>query len=655
MKTTIENNLLNITDILRRDVGINGAMQSLEQMSWLLLLKYIDELYSINFTGENVSIDEGMRWSCWSDYENNGHLPPKELIHFVKHDLFPYFASRERFERAVNLPHSMSGIVNSVFSNITNRIISGVTLERVIHQLNQINLFDIESVGPAYERLIRNMSSNAGQSGEFYSPRSTISAIVEVLHPCSNEKIYDPTLGSCGFLVEAFKRMRIANTHQDKTSGDIFYGCELSPSAYLIGLTNMLLHGIVKPNICLGNALTKEIITEEGSGYDLIFSNPPFGKLDKQFLYEINEHELVFADSIFVKHIFEKLNHGGRAAVIVPERFLFDKNKNSVKLRRKLLDEFNLHTILSLPSGIMLPYTAVKVSVLFIERTHRTEDIWYYDLQSSKKLSKNNQLLESDFKDFTVKYDSRTASDNSWLVSRGELDEYDDFSAKSPNQANRVAPKSPLEILSSLRTKEHNIRKLYGKLEQIVDNSNIKNNCNQRIQVKIEDVFSTTSGKLLSKKVIKETGKYPVYGGNGIMGYHDEFNLKGENILIGRVGSLSGNIHYTTDKIWLTNNSFSIEVKNNHKVYLPYLAKVLKSIDLNKAAAGTAQASISYSKIKNICFSLPDYDAQVRLSDWMDDLIGVTEETNQILASQAEDLNILQDNLVAFTCKTFEA
>jgi type I restriction enzyme M protein len=414
----ISNKINRLTDILRRDDGISGAMHYTEQISWVLFLKFLND-YEEQKADEAIIenkeyiyvLPEELRWPQWAAPQDaQGKLDVKraktgdELKDFVNDTLFPYLKS---CNDDVQDTHSMRYKIGAIFEYLDNRIVSGHTLREVLDIIDSMNFQsqdDLFELSRIYEDLLKGMGSDGGNSGEFYTPRAVIKAMVQVLDPQVGETVYDGALGSAGFLVEAFEHMRqqeMSATQLDFLRSHTFHGMEKTSLGYVMGMMNMILHGIESPDVAKGNTLAQNIMDfTERDRHDVILANPPFGgkenaAMQANFTVKSNATEL-----LFMQHFMKRLKVGGRAAILIPEGILFQSNNAFAKVKKDLLDGFNLHTILSLPSGVFLPYSGVKTNVIFFDRAGSTSQIWYYEINPAKKLTKNNPITADHLAEF---------------------------------------------------------------------------------------------------------------------------------------------------------------------------------------------------------------------------------------------------------------
>lgn len=291
-------------------------------------------------------------------------------------------------------------------------------------------------------------------------------------------------MGSCGFLIEAYNHIRYENIAENKQrdlstkqlkflNEDTFFGNEKTPLSYVMGVMNMILHGIESPNISKTNTLTKDIRgLEEKDRYDVILANPPFGGKEKEQIQQNFPIKSNATELLFLQHMMNSLKLNGKCGVVIPEGVLFQTNKAFTSVKKDLLERFNLHTILSLPSGVFLPYSGVKTNVLFFDRKGATSEIFYYEVNPDKKLTKNRPINENHFKEFLEIYKERKITKNSWIVKVEDIKDYD-ISAKNPNKNETIEYKSPMELVKIIKENSKEIETLMNEVEDILNGKDI--------------------------------------------------------------------------------------------------------------------------------------------------------------------------------------
>lgn len=480
----LQKKIVRMTDILRRDGGVSGIIQYTEQISWILLLKFLDFINSKKereslLVGEKYLsiIEEKYLWSNWA-CRDDGDLvieelsDENELIDYINHDLFPYL--RDLSTNRIQDSESFNYKISSIFLHIDNKITSGHTLRKMLDIIDSINLEsskEILELAQVYEELLQSMGGAGGYAGEIYTPRPLVRTIVKALGPEIGETIYDGAAGSCGFLVGAYnyltlERNKISPLQWEKIQTGTFFGCEKTAVAYVMGMVNLLIHGVESPNLLLGNTLQENVHNiEKEDCYDIIIANPPFGgkenkEIQKNFPIQSSETEL-----LFLQHFMSKLKDNGKAAIIVPEGMLSNTSSSYRDIKQALIDDFNLHTILSLPVGTFLPYSGVKTNVLFFDRRGSTSNVWYYECEIDKKLSKNNIISDQHLNDFLEKFSQRLISKKSWFVSVSNLIKDFDFSARNPNKIKKVELEAPFKIIEQVTKKNNQIFELVNTIK----------------------------------------------------------------------------------------------------------------------------------------------------------------------------------------------
>lgn len=480
----MESKINRITDILRRDDGISGAMMYTEQISWILFLKFLHdyeeekvEEAELDGTTYTPILRGDYAWDVWACPKNEGKLDLQrahsgdDLLQFVNGKLFPFLQS---FKSITEDPKSVKYKIGAIFEFLSNRIANGHTLREILDLVDAMNFHnsaDLFQLSQVYEKLLKDMGSDGGNSGEFYTPRALVRAIVEAVDPRIGETIYDPACGTCGFLIEAYNHIRpgeLSTSQLKFLSEDTFFGNEKTPLSYVMGVMNMILHGVESPNIAKANTLTRDIRGfEEKDRYDVILANPPFGGKEKEQIQQNFPIRSNATELLFLQYMMKALRLGGRCGVVVPEGVLFQTGTAFAAVKKELIERFNLHTIVSLPAGVFLPYSGVKTNVLFFDRAGETSDIWYYEVNPPYKLTKNKPISYEHFAEFLELRKVRGISDNSWIVNVNNIKEYD-ISAKNPNRNEAVDHKSPLELVEKIKENNSEIAVLLDEIEGIL-------------------------------------------------------------------------------------------------------------------------------------------------------------------------------------------
>ena len=488
----MESKINRITDILRRDDGISGAMHYTEQISWVLFLKFLADLEEskaedAELDGETYTyiLNEKYRWQNWAVLKVDGKKDiinsksGDDLLEFVNKELFPYLKG---FKSITENPKSIKYKIGAIFEFLDNRIANGHTLREVLDIIDEMdfhNQSDLFQLSLIYEKLLKDMGSDGGNSGEFYTPRPLIKVITDVVNPQIGQSIYDPAVGSCGFLIEAYNHIRYTDVQNNKQrdlstdqlkflNEDTFFGNEKTPLSYVMGVMNMILHGVESPNISKSNTLTKDIRgLEEKDRFDCILANPPFGGKEKEQIQQNFPIKSNATELLFLQHMMNHLKLGGKCGVVIPEGVLFQTNNAFQSVKKDLLERFNVHTILSLPSGVFLPYSAVKTNVVFFDRVGSTNDIYYYEVNPAFKLTKNKPINIDHFAEFLDSWESRKITPNSWIVNVNDIKDFD-ISAKNPNKNDAIEHKSPIELVENIKLNNALINDLLDEVEEIL-------------------------------------------------------------------------------------------------------------------------------------------------------------------------------------------
>lgn len=465
-----EQTFKNIDDVLWKDAGCTSELDYTEQSSWLLFLKYLDTLETDKAMAAALEgkpytyiLDEPYRWNSWAapkgadgKIDHNATLTGDDLIDYVNRKLFPYLHS---FKQRATGPNTIEYKIGEIFGEIKNRIQSGYNLREVIDHVDELRFAtqtEKHELSHLYEVKIKNMGNAGRNGGEYYTPRPLIRAIVSVIDPKLGETICDPAVGSAGFLCEAFDYLRSNNpnrtTAQDRTLQErSFYGKEKKSLAYVIAIMNMILHGIEAPNIIHTNTLAENLAdVQEKDRFDIILANPPFGGKERKEVqqnFPIRTGETAF---LFLQHFIKILKAGGRAGIVIKNTFLSNTDNASISLRKKLLEECNLHTILDCPGGTFLG-AGVKTVVLFFEKGKSTRKVWYYQLDPGRNMGKTNPLNDNDLAEFIELQKTFADSPKSWSIDVADVntDTYD-LSVKNPNKSDEVVHRSPQEILEEI-------------------------------------------------------------------------------------------------------------------------------------------------------------------------------------------------------------
>jgi type I restriction enzyme M protein len=468
-----EQTFKNIDDILHKDAGCGSELDYVEQTSWILFLKYLDDLETDRATAAELTgktytpiIDKEYQWNVWAAPKiQNGNgvlkidhnaLTGDDLTDFVNNKLFPYL---KQFKLKAQSPDTIEYKIGEIFSELKNRIQSGYNLREVINRIDELRFrthAEKHEMSHLYEDKIKNMGNAGRNGGEYYTPRPLITTIVKVVAPKIGDKIYDGACGSAGFLCEAFNYLKNSKSLSTKETEILqkrtFYGKEKKSLAYIIGIMNMILHGVEAPNIIHTNTLTENLADiQEKDRYDVVLANPPFGGKERAEVQQNFPIKTGETASLFLQHFIKILKAGGKAGVVIKNTFLSNTDNATVAIRKTLLENCNLHTVLDLPGGTFTG-AGVKTVVLFFEKGKPTQKVWFYQLNLDRNLGKTNPLTEADLAEFIELQKTFADSENSWTVNVKDIDQSTfDLSVKNPNKKEMVRLRSPQEILEEMQ------------------------------------------------------------------------------------------------------------------------------------------------------------------------------------------------------------
>lgn len=464
MPTDFEQKFKTIDNELRKDGGASTEMDYIEQTSWLLFLKYLEDLeknkeIEANLDGKSYTpiIDSEYTWSRWAAPKKDGKIDIKkamtgdDLLNFVDKKLFPYL---RKFSEKAESPNTLQYKIGEIFTGIKNRLQSGFTLRTVINIIDEMTFQTSEEkheLSGLYEDKIKDMGNSGRNGGEYYTPRPLIRKIIEVVQPKIGDRIYDGACGSAGFLVEAFSYLKKKAKTVDETNilqNKTLFGKELKPLPFVIATMNMILHGVEAPNIIHKDTLSENISSvQKKDQYDVILANPPFGAATADAVlqnFPIQTRETAY---LFLQHFIKNLKAGGKAGIVIKNTFLSNSDADSV--RRELLENCNLYAVLDLPAKV---FTAgVKTVVLFFKKGEPTKKIWFYQLTLDRNLGKTNPLNENDLADFIECFKTFKETENSWFVDINDLNEDTlDLSVKNPNKSDEIIYREPEEIIDEI-------------------------------------------------------------------------------------------------------------------------------------------------------------------------------------------------------------
>jgi type I restriction enzyme M protein len=484
---------------MRKDAGLNGDLDRLPQLSWILFLKCYDDLEMRREEDAKVSrekykpvIPSPYRWRDWASDEDNG-ATGEDLIKFVNDGLLPALRSLSGSDERLK--------VAEVFKETYNRMLSGYLLRDVVNLVDAIHFQskdEIFTLAHLYESMLKEMRDAAGDSGEFYTPRPVVKLIVDRVQPRLGETVLDPACGTGGFLVEAYEYLKpqVKNSKEQKNlQTATLFGVEKKPLPYLLSTMNLLLHGIETPNIRRDNAL-KNPLNEIGEKdrFDVIVTNPPFGGEEEAGI-QLNFPENTRASEtalLFMQFIMRSLKRDGRSGVVVPNGFLFGDGV-AARIKAQLLQDFNLHTIIRLPNGVFAPYTSIPTNLLFFDRPGTgdacvapTDVIWFYEHvlpEGVKNYTKTRPMQYEEFQPLLDWWDNRVENERAWKVRAADLIQTNgtlkgifdgrdvvsvNLDIKNPSRKEDLEHLPPAELAESILVKEKKIAAIMEEIKGLL-------------------------------------------------------------------------------------------------------------------------------------------------------------------------------------------
>lgn len=458
----------------------------------MLFLKYLDDLEKDKKTAAELSgktytniIDTEYQWSVWaapkleSGKIDHNALTGDDLSDFVNNELFPYL---KKFKVDAESANTIEYKIGEIFSELKNRIQSGYNLREVVNHIDQLRFrthAEKHEMSHLYEGKIKNMGNAGRNGGEYYTPRPLIKAIIKVVAPEIGNTIYDGAVGSAGFLCESFDYLqnskKLSTADVTTLQKNTFYGKEKKSLAYIIGIMNMILHGVEAPNIIHTNTLAENLADiQEKDRYDVVLANPPFGGKERAEVQQNFPIKTGETASLFLQHFIKILKAGGKAGVVIKNTFLSNTDNASIALRKELLTSCNLHMVLDLPGGTFTG-AGVKTVVLFFDKGVSTKKVWFYQLNLDRNLGKTNPLNEKDLAEFIELQASVNSAaggpetENSWNVDISTLSVAEmDLSAKNPNTPKEAPLRQPKEILKSMKTLDAESEAILNSIRDLI-------------------------------------------------------------------------------------------------------------------------------------------------------------------------------------------
>jgi len=484
---TLTNFVKSVQDIMRMDAGVDGDAQRISQLTWMLFLKIFDtkeqEEWSIEDEYENKGpfVPERYQWSNWAGIRQAERMSSDELMEFVE-EMFKELKTMTVDEYT----DKRKVLVRDVFEDSNNYMKSGVLLWQVIDKINEIDFGDYEerhAFNDIYETILKDLQS-AGNSGEYYTPRAVTDFIIDRLSPQIGDKIADFACGTGGFLISALKHMKSSKeqltTEESETIKNSLFGIEKKPMPHLLCCTNMILHDIDFPNILHDNSLATNVRDyPEDKKFDVIAMNPPFGGTEEEgikmnFPAEFRTSETA---DLFMTLILNRIKRNGRVGIVLPDGFLFGTDNAKVAIKKKLLEEFNLHTIVRLPQKVFAPYADVATNLLFFDAGEPTREVWFYEHkmpEGYKNYSKTKPIKFEEFKPEQDWWEKREENEYAWKVSIDEIvsNGYN-LDYKNPNKPSEVIEFTIDEIIENINSSQKNIIGLTMKIKELINESEI--------------------------------------------------------------------------------------------------------------------------------------------------------------------------------------
>ena len=471
---SLQNVIKSIQDIMRKDAGVDGDAQRLSQLVWMLFLKIFDDKeqeYELIDPKYKSPIPNPLRWRNWA--ANPEGITGDELLDFVNNKLF-----KQLKDLAIRGVDQRGTVVREVFEDSYNYMKSGTLIRQVANKLNEINFNsqdDRHHFNEIYEHLLKSLQS-AGNAGEFYTPRPLTKFIVEMVDPKLGEKILDPACGTGGFLVSSLQHIRSAEVETKKDEQRLesyIQGVELKPLPHLLAITNLILHGVEIPEqIRRGDMLSKPL-RDYGpkDRVDVIVANPPFGGYVKDgtednFPQTFRTKETADLFLVLFMHL---LKPTGRCGIVLPDGSLFGEGVKS-RIKEKLLEECNLHTIVRLPQGVFNPYAGVNTNLVFFDKGNPTKEVWYYELPlpaGLKQYTKNRGITDGEFQPVKRWWKKRVANEFAWKIGIDQIRKRNfNLDFKNPKSAIAAEHKTPKDLLKKIEDSEKAIIKILAEIKK---------------------------------------------------------------------------------------------------------------------------------------------------------------------------------------------
>ena len=718
-----------IRDIFRKDPGLSGDAQRIEQLGWMIFLKLFDDKDKEREILDPIyksAIPARLQWRNWA--ENDEGITGDELINFVNNKLFPQLK-----DLPVTADNRLGVIIRNIFDGTNNYMKSGTTFRQAINKLNEIDFNSSKEhhiFNAIYEDILQGLATKK-DTGEFYTPRAVTQFIVDMVNPQLGEKLKDPANGTGGFLVCAIEHLRkqVKNVADLKILQETISGAELKPLPFMLSVINLIIHDIEVPQIENGDSLSREYTSyKQADRVDIIVTNPPFGGVvgdGMETNFPLNYRTKESAD-LFLILFIQLLKDGGRAGIVLPDGSLTGEGVKA-RVREKLLTDCNVHTIVRLPQSVFAPYATVNTNLIFFEKSGgtpnpssplspltATREIWYYEHtlpEGAKAYNKTKPIRIEEFEPLKTWWNNRAESEVAWKVSIATIRERGfDLDIKNPTIKSKVILdideasfrqneteknlfnalnefssglsvlncRNEIENLFKFIDKIINVPKVIPQIESYLLDIAIKgklvmqdkndepaSELLKRIKAgkaksvkkekplppikadeipfeipenwvwcRLGEIVQISSGDGLTSFQMSKIGRIPVYGGNGINGYHDKANIEKETIVIGRVGYYCGCIHLTASKAWVTDNAFVVSYSETN-FDREFLIQLLKWADLGKQQYAGSQPVISGMRVYPKLIPIPPLTEQKRIVAEIERQLAKTKKLKEhIIANQ---------------------
>ena len=647
-----------IRDIMRNDAGINGDAQRIEQIAWMLFLKVYDakeQDWEWDDDAYESIIPEECRWQNWAVDDRSGTaMTGDKLLNFVNNTLFP---TLKTLPVDVSTPIKKA-IVQTTFADANNYMKDGVLLRQVINVIDELQLDDYEeshAFGEIYESILKELQS-AGSAGEFYTPRAVTDFMAAMINPQIGEQMADYACGTGGFITSWLKELKkkVKTTEDEAAYSQSIYGIEKKQFPYMLCITNMLLHDLDVPQVFHDNTLLKDVLDyTEDDRVDVILMNPPYGGHEKT---EVKNHfptDMASSETsdLFMAIIMYRLKKTGRAAVVLPEGFLTGVDNAKVALKKKLLSEYNLHTIVKLPNTTFAPYATVATNILFFEAGKSTNEIWFYQHRvpaGQKNYSKTKPIKFEEFQAEFEWWNNRVENENAWKVTLADVIEKDykiDF--KNPRSQDNIDKWEPQDLLTDIIDSYDYIMRLWQEIDFTINNQGTV------ARMRIGDICGIEKGKSPIQKTLP--GQYPMVVTAVERASSNTYQFNREAVCIPLVSS-TGHGHASLKRIHYQNGKFALgnilcalysldeEILLTKYLYI-YLSYVKDEL-LVPLMKGTTNVSLNMKDILNAVISVPSIDVQL-------EIIEKSEKLENIMSKISEVQNMVDDFGQAYNTMIF--